>query len=302
MEDTQILLGRVNLSIRKNLGKAIISLLLVFLCSTVLAPLAMVLLEQGLVPLGMLLLLVIPLILFMLQISFAQMCAKMYRDEPCVLGNLLDSFRDWRRCGGLALGYAVSAVVVCGVMVIGETLLSYYATGADPATFQDEAALGFMLTMFPVTVMLCMAVFFLLVLLPTSCTHLVLMDNPSMPLLSAIQENFRLLKGRKIPLLKFLLRTGGFWLVGAVVSLVVSLVLTFWLMGMTNVTDGTVKLFLGVTRVLDMVYFIFVYTTLIRLVTGVAAFYQSLKDPPAQGADAASPLLSDGSDTSSGNV
>ena len=58
MEDTQILLGRVNRSIRKNLGKAIISLLLVFLCSTVLAPLAMVLLEQGLVPLGMLLLLV----------------------------------------------------------------------------------------------------------------------------------------------------------------------------------------------------------------------------------------------------
>ncbi len=301
MEDTQILLGRVNLCLRKNFGKATIALLVVFLCSVTLAPLAL-LLSSSFFPLAVVTLLLMPLLLFMLQISFAQMCGKMYRDEPCVLGNLLDSFRDWRRCGGLALGYAVSAVVVCGVMVIGETLLSYYATGADPATFQDEAALGFMLTMFPVTVMLCMAVFFLLVLLPTSCTHLVLMDNPSMPLLVAVQENFHLLKGRKIPLLKFLLRTGSFWLVGAVVSLVVSLVLTFWLMGMTNVTDGTVKLFLGVTKVLDMVYFIFVYTTLIRLVTGVAAFYQSLKDPPAQGAGAASPLLSDGSDTSSGNV
>lgn len=300
MEDTKLLVGKVNLCLRKNFGKATIALLVVFLCSATLAPLALVL-SSNLFPLAVVTLLLTPLVLFMLQISFAMMCAKMYREDPCVLGNLLDSFRDWRRCGGLALGYAVSAVVVCGVLVIGGTLLSYYATGANPATFDDEAALGSMLTMFPVTVMLCMAVFFLLVLLPTSCTHLVLMDNPSMPVLVAVQENFRLLKGRKILLLKFLLRTGGFWLVGAVVSLVASLVLMLWLMGMTDVTEGTVKLFLGATKVLDMVYFIFVYTTLIRLVTGVAAFYQSLQEPPARGADVASPLLSDGRDASSGN-
>lgn len=301
MEDTKNLVGRVDLCLRKNLGKATIALLVVFLCSATLAPLALVL-AGSFLPLALVLVFLMPVVLFMLQLSFAMMCAKMYRQEPCVLGNLLDSFRDWRRYGALALGYSISAVVVCGVLVIGGTLLSYYATGADPATFQDEAAMGLMLSMFPVTAMLAMVIFFLLVLLPTSFTHLVLMDNPSMPVLSAIQENFRLLKGRKLVLLKFLLRTGSFWLVGAAVSLAVSLVLMLWLMGMTDVTDGTVKLFLGVTKVLDMVYFIFVYTTLIRLVTGVAAFYQSLKEPPVQGGAADSSLLSDGNDASSGNV
>lgn len=299
MEDTKILLGRVNLCLRKNLGKATIALLVVFLCSATLAPLAVVL-AGNFLPLALVLVFLMPVVLFMLQLSFAMMCAKMYREEPCVLGNLLDSFRDWRRYGSLALGYAVSAVIVCSVLVVGGTLLSYFISGANPATFDDEAALGLMLTMFPVTAMLAMVVFFLLVLLPTSCIHLVLMDNPSMPVLSALQENFRLLKGRKLELLKFLLRTGSFWLVGAVVCLGLSFGLMLQMMGQTDATEGTVRLLLGIGKLLDMLYFIFVYTTLIRLVIGVAAFYQSLQEPSAQDADAVSPLLSDGSDASSG--
>lgn len=281
MEDTKILLDRVNLCLRKNLGKATIALLVVFLCSATLAPLALVL-AGSFLPLALVLVFLMPVVLFMLQLSFAMMCAKMYRQEPCVLGNLLDSFRDWRRYGALALGYAISAVIVCSVLVVGGTMLSFYATGADAATFDDEAVLGTMLSMFPVTAMLCMVVFFLLVLLPTSFTHLVLMDNPSMPILSALQENFLLLKGRKLELLKFLLRTGGFWLVGAVVCLGLSFVLMLQMMGQTDATEGTVRLLLGIGKLLDMFYFIFVYTTLIRLMIGVAAFYQSLRGSPGQ--------------------
>lgn len=292
MEDTQILLGKVNLSIRKNLGKAIISLLLVFLCSTVLAPLAMVLLEQGLVPLGMLLLLVIPLILFMLQISFAQMCAKMYRDEPCVLGNLLDSFRDGRRCLGLALCYAVGAVVICSVVVLAGTVLALEISGGDVASFDSEAALATMFGFFPALAMLCMVVFFLLVLLPTSFTHLVLMDNRDLPLLSAIQENFRLLKGRKGRLVAFLLKTGGLWLIGTVVALVASFALVSVMFQQSESAGQSLSTLHLVSQVCDMVYFICVYTTLIRLVTAVAAFYQAVRDEES-GQDAVHRLSTD---------
>ena len=96
MEDTRTLLGKINNSLKKNLGKIIIALLLVFLVSGLLAPIAMVILAFGgamFFFFALFLMLLIAVILFMLQISFAQMCGKMYREEPCVLGNLLDSFR-----------------------------------------------------------------------------------------------------------------------------------------------------------------------------------------------------------------
>ncbi|MBO7163741.1 MAG: hypothetical protein J6V63_04855, partial [Spirochaetaceae bacterium] len=222
MEDTKTLLGKINISLKKNLGKIIIALLLVFLVSGLLAPIAMVILAFGGATaffFAAFVMLLIAVILFMLQISFAQMCGKLYREEPCVLGNLLDSFRDWRRCSGLAFGYAISAILVCIVVVEGGVLLSYLVTGADPANFYSEDALGAMLSRMPVLVMVCMGIFFFVVLLPTAFTHLVLMDNQEMPLLAAIKENFRLLKGRRLQLVGFLFRAGGLWLVIALIFL-----------------------------------------------------------------------------------
>ena len=109
MEDTRSLLGKITVSLRKNLGKIIIALLLVFVVSGLLAPLAMAMLVVD-ISLAVVVLLLMATVLFMLQISFAQMCGKLYREEPCVLGNLLDSFRDWRRCSLWALVYALSAI------------------------------------------------------------------------------------------------------------------------------------------------------------------------------------------------
>lgn len=281
MEDTRTLLGKINNSLKKNLGKIIIALLLVFLVSGLLAPIAMVILAFGgamVFFFALFLMLLIAVILFMLQISFAQMCGKMYREEPCVLGNLLDSFRDWRRCSGLAFGYAISAIIVCIVVVEGGVLLSYLVTGADPANFYSEDALGAMLSRMPVLVMVCMGIFFLLVLLPTAFTHMVLMDNREMPLLIAIQENFRLLKGKKFQLVKFLFRVGGFWLVGAFIFLLGSFTIVSVMYLQPETAEGTLGVLQLAAQICDMVYFICAYTTLIRLVTGVAAFYQAVQD------------------------
>lgn len=281
MEDTKVLMGKINISLKKNLGKIIIALLLVFLISGLLAPIAMVMLAFG----GALafffaafVMLLIAVILFMLQISFAQMCGKMYREEPCVLGNLLDSFRDWRRCSGLALGYAVCAIIICIVVVQGGVLFSYLASGADQANFYSEDVLGSMLSRMPVLAMVCMGIFFLLVLLPTAFTHLVLMDNQEMPLLTAIQENFRLLKGKKLQLGGFLLRAGGLWLVGALIFLGLSFAIVSVMYAQPETAETTLKLLGFASQICDMVYFICIYSTLIRLVTGVAAFYQAAKD------------------------
>lgn len=291
MEDTKTLLGKINISLKKNLGKIIIALLLVFLVSGLLAPIAMVILAFGGATaffFAAFVMLLIAVILFMLQISFAQMCGKLYREEPCVLGNLLDSFRDWRRCSGLAFGYAISAILVCIVVVEGGVLLSYLVTGADPANFYSEDALGAMLSRMPVLVMVCMGIFFFVVLLPTAFTHLVLMDNQEMPLLAAIKENFRLLKGRRLQLVGFLFRAGGLWLVIALIFLGLSFAIVSVMYTQPETAEGTLTLMSLVSQLCDMVYFICAYSTLIRLVTGVAAFYQAVKDesegkePPLQ--------------------
>lgn len=278
MEDSRILLGKVNLSVRRNLGKAIVSLLLVFLSSIILAPLSLTLLAGGLLPLALVAMLLSPLILFMLQISFAQMCARMYRGDPCVLGNLLDSFRDWRRCSVLALVYAVGAVVVCAGVVYGGQLLALGGTGFDSANFDDEAVLSMLFSFFPALAMLCMVVFFLLVLLPTSFAHLVLMDNGGLPFLAAVQENFRLLRGRKVQLLKFLLRAGGIWLVGAVVFLVGNFTIVSAMFQQPESALDSLRVLSLASQACEMVYFVCVYTSLIRLVTAVAVFYQAVKD------------------------
>ena len=281
MEDTRILLGKINASLKKNLGKIIIALLLVFLVSGLLAPISVVIISVGGATaffLAALVMLLIAVILFMLQISFAQMCGKMYRDDPCVLGNLLDSFRDWRRCSTLSLGYAVSAIVICIVIVQGGILVAFLASGGNEGTFYSEDVLGSMISFMPVLIMVCMGIFFLLVLLPTSFTHLVLMDNQEMPLLSVLQENFRLLKGKKFQLVKFLFRVGGFWLVGAFIFLIGSFGIVSAMYLQPETAEGNLGVLQLAAQICDMVYFICAYTTLIRLVTGVAAFYQAIRD------------------------
>lgn len=287
MEDTRSLLGKITVSLRKNLGKIIIALLLVFVVSGVLAPLAMAMLVVD-ISLAVVVLLLMATVLFMLQISFAQMCGKLYREEPCVLGNLLDSFRDWRRCSLWALVYALSAIIICVVVVEGGVLVSYLTAGANGANFYSEDVLGSMLTRMPLLVMVCMGVFFFVVLLPTAFTHLVLMDNQEMSLLAAIKENFRLLKGKKLQLVGFLFRAGGLWLVCAFVFLGVSFTIVSVMYAQPETAEGTLILLSLVSKICDMVYFICAYSTLIRLVTGVAAFYQAVKDeaegkePPLQ--------------------
>ena len=157
MEDTRILLGKINASLKKNLGKIIIALLLVFLVSGLLAPISVVIISVGGATaffLAALVMLLIAVILFMLQISFAQMCGKMYREDPCVLGNLLDSFRDWRRCSTLSLGYAVSAIVICIVIVQGGILVAFLASGGNDAIFYSEDVLGSMISFMPVLIII----------------------------------------------------------------------------------------------------------------------------------------------------
>ena len=281
MEDTRILLGKINVSLRKNLGKIIIALLLVFIASGLLAPLAMGMLVVGgalSILLALVVLLLMATVLFMLQISFAQMCGKLYREEPCVLGNLLDSFRDWRRCGIYALGYAISAIIICVVVVEGGVLLSYLTTSSGQSSFYSEDALAMMLSRMPLLVMVCMGIFFFVVLLPTAFTHLVLMDNQEMPLLAAIKENFRLLKGRRLQLVGFLFRAGGLWLVIALIFLGLSFAIVSVMYTQPETAEGTLTLLSLVSQLCDMVYFICAYSTLIRLVTAVAAFYQAVKD------------------------
>lgn len=283
MEDVKTLLGKVNLSLKKNLGKTIIALLLVFLISACLAPVAMILVASGgaMVSLSAIVMPLFAMILFMLQISFAQMCAKMYREEPCVLGNILDCFRDWRRCGGLGLIYGLASVIICFVVVLSGMGVLLILSGGDPNYFQSENTLATLLSVFPVMIMICMVAFFLLVLLPTSFTHLVLMDNKELPLITAIRENFRLLKGKKIQLMSFLLRAGGFWLLGAVVFMVAGFVIVSVMYQQLETATGLLTALRLVSQICDMLYFICVYTTLIRLVTAVAVFYQAILDEEA---------------------
>lgn len=279
MIDTQSLLNKVNCSLRKNLGKEIIALLLVFFFSVMLAPLALVFaFFVEALPVTFILLLLIPILLFMLQISFAQMCGKMYREDPCVLGNLLDSFRDWKRCGSLALIYSLSAVIICSVVMIGGMVVLYEISGGDATYFDSENAIATLLHIFPVMIMICMTSFFLLVLLPTSFTHLVLMDNKELTLKAAIQENSRLLRGEKGRLLTFLLRTGGLWLVGAVVFMVISFVIVSIMYQQGENATNLLKSLHLATQVCDVLYYICVYTSLIRLVTGVAVYYQAIRE------------------------
>lgn len=97
----------------------------------------------------------------------------------------------------------------------------------------------------------------------------------------AIRENFRLLSGKRIHLLTFLFKAGGFWLLGAVVFMVAGFILVSVMYQQAETAEGLLTTLHLASQICDMLYFICVYTTLIRLVTAVAAFYQSVLDEEA---------------------
>ncbi len=280
MECNKALLDSVNKSLHNNMGKAIIALLVVMLCSSLAAPVALsVALMGGTSFFPIIVLVLCVTCVCLLVFGFGFLVAQLYRRRQAVLGHVFSAFRDFKRMGLAALVFALGITIISMVVVlVGMTLFTPDIKLEQTATL--DQIIGPLLQIMPVLSAICMVVFIFALVLPNIFVWLVLYDNPTCTVRQAFKKSFDMPKGKRSRLVSFLLRCGGWWFAAACAAFVISTAFLFFVVPNVAALGTTMASFLSfVANICDIVYFFGFYTAFIRMTTGVVAFYDELLHP-----------------------
>ena len=275
MECNKVLLDSVNKNVQKNMGKAIIALLVVIICTSVIAPVALVsAMVGGASFFSVLMLLLCVSVSCMLFLGFAILLSRFYRNQQAVLGYIFVPFKDIKRMGSVALLFSAGITIISLIVtVVG---MSVYLPEGLAGLKDIENILPSLMKIMPLLSVICILFFIFLVVFPNIFVWLVLIDNPEISAFEALKESFLLAKGKRIRLLGFLLQCGGWWLLAGCLALAVTICFAlFFTPLLVNEFANSVFSFVGL--VCDGIYFIGLYTAVIKIITGVVAFYDELK-------------------------
>lgn len=298
MECDKVLLDSVNRTLRNSMGKAVIALLVVILCGSLAAPVALAAaLVGGASFLSVIVLLACVTAVCMLAIGFAVLMARLCRGQRAVLGHIFSAFRDWKRMGAVAAVFAVgiTAISMAAALVAVAAVVPATGLSSVPGAAGMERLLLPVLRLMPLLSAVCMAVFVAAVLFPNVFVWLVLLDNPGISVRKAFGSAFRLPRGRRIRLALFLLRCGGWWLLSACAAFAVSTAAALALPAEAS-GNAAMSLLSLAAAACDLVCFVGFYTAVIRVAAGVVAFYDSLVhdadgDSVCKDADSAPPAI-----------
>ncbi len=280
MECDRILLNSVNSTLRYNMGKVVFALLLVLLLSSFIVPavLAVVVLPGSIV-LGVVGLFFAVALFFVLMYGFVVLLLKLYRKEPAVLGHVFAGFWNFKRVFPAAAVFSVALVIIA--FVVAGCGLTLYFQFVDVPTGSLEIMLTSVMPVIPILTAVFALLFLLGIVLQGIFIFFTINDYPEYSFRVAVAKAFALRRGKTFRLLGFLLRTGGIWLIAAVISFVIvsvgSVVITPRLVASMQ---DTAAVLLALMQICNAVQFVGTYMTLIRMITGTAAFYNALQNSP----------------------
>ena len=120
MKSDKELLDYVNMSLHNNMGKAIISLLLIILLTSFSVPVIMftAIIFAGTVILPFAILLFFVTLIVMLILGYLTLLANLHRKKPAVLGHIFSAFYQFKKNIGLALIIATVLVMLSSIISI----------------------------------------------------------------------------------------------------------------------------------------------------------------------------------------
>lgn len=274
------LINSVNVSLRFNMGKAVITLFLIYILTVFLST---TVITVSLLSTAMIIPVVFGFVLcsifVMLYLGYAILLAKLYSGKRAVIGDIFFPFRHFSNCGSYAVLLFIVFFIIFSLVFGGG--ISLWLTHTIPASAENvtpEFILLKVLDIVPLLSFVSVCLFTVFFLLPHFFVHLVILDNSAITLKEAFKENKTLLKKKHLKLLGFLIMVGGKWLLCTVIALCVTSIGRVILMfELINMDKSGISLLMVIMQFFDIVYFICSYTSIIRILTGVAAFYDNCK-------------------------
>jgi hypothetical protein len=226
MNGDKELVRAINACFKKNLVKTVVTQCALLVSH--IAAVSVVMLLMLILPGSVMMILGIPLmfavcaLVLIFQYGFAVILYKLWTFKRAVIGDLWSGMRDVRRLGGAA---ALFVLIELACMLAAAAL--FFALGFSPdfsaaVSSADPAAQSAALPLeSPLASMFILAAFFgallLLCILPFACVWFLMYDNPRMKAREAFLSSARLLKGNKLRLIFFLVRSCGVFLALALV-------------------------------------------------------------------------------------
>lgn len=286
MIETKRLMMKLNQLCSANLGKVIYALffmtLIESLCAgMLLAPVFLTILKgessvQATV-LSYILIFIAVYVWLTFQFGFSIMLLRMSRGERTTLGYIFIGFRKINPAGKVILGVALILAVTIAVSRIILTVAAGSLASVMPQAADDNTALFVAeLAVFSVS-------FFILscaALIKFSFVFQLHFDNPSESIPALFLKSARLMRGNTIRFILFALRAGGKPLLIAIATAV-----------LTNLLPGEQNTMMSVLAfILNIVYFLNMYTALVRMYFTVPVLYNEILNPTPEHSDDAKEL------------
>ena len=278
MKSDKELLDYVNMSLHNNMGKAIISLLLIILLTSFSVPVIMftAIIFAGTVILPFAILLFFVTLIVMLILGYLTLLANLHRKKPAVLGHIFSAFYQFKKNIGLAL-------IIATVLVMLSSIISIFGLLFIPLDldFSDMNSLSLYLfnvaKLLPLLSGILVITFFVAFIIPNGFIWFVKQEYANLSLKETFIASWKLTKGKKLHLLKFLLKSGGWWLIVGVLAYMTSIIINWNLSPTINQsTDVTFAKFSAIMNIFNTVYSVCFYCSIIRIFTGLVVFYDVL--------------------------
>ena len=177
MECNRVLLNSVNKTLRYNMGKAILALLVVLLLGSFIIPAVLVVVVMpGSMILGVVGVFFATALFFVLSYGYVILLLKLYRKEPAVLGHVFAGFWNFKRVIPAASIFAIAFVIIA-FAVAGGGLMIYFQF-IDIPTDSLEVMVASIIPVLPVLTASCSLLFLLGVVLPCIFVFFVVNDYP----------------------------------------------------------------------------------------------------------------------------
>lgn len=280
MKSDKELLDSVEMSLRHNMGKAIISLLVIILITSFSVPIVMVvtILFAGTLVLPFAALLFFVTIIVMLALGYLNLLTNLHRRQPAILGHIFSAFYQFKNNFFLALIIAAVLVALSSIIsVIGLFFVPVTLDFSDPNSFLPY--FSSLAKLLPLLSGIFIIIFFLGFIIPNGFIWFVKQEDSSLSIKETFIKSWNLAQGKKLHLLKFLLKSGSWWLFIAATTYIATLVINWKLpIVPTAEPNSSFTILSFLMNICNITYSITFYCSIIRIFTGLVVFYDEITD------------------------
>ncbi len=263
---------RVEMCMAQNLPKLIISMLIMGILTTLMMAFAMIPIASAIMSSTINILSVISLIVtslvvsalhFVLQYGFFVLVFLLYSGNYAVIGHLFSGFYDFKR--SFKIGIIFSAVYMS--VLLG-------ASGVFSFLLQHEKiflTFDMLLAILGIISLILLAILYM----HFAFAWFLLYENPRLTVKQGLMQSLSIVKGKKIEFLKFCFSCSSYYIVIFIACLIVLQIPLF-----IDTIDVSSTSYVAFSNILNFVYIICMYVTIMKISLAFASWYVSYGESP----------------------